>query len=707
MCNWEIFITISLFLFSANSALSRGKALLLRSSSTAAVSPSSTCGDPVLFAQTWNIPVVDVEDIIKMLKIERKLLKAIFPKTSTKTAPESMLKELVGNFLKVEDKSQHYVPIFKIFNKYPSLAVIENIRENREDSKDEKKDFVHKSKPKLKCLLEVKKKSVKKLEKKKGGYCECCEEVYCNLKAHVKSDKHVMFSQKSENFSGLDSMISELPSMRDLMCPEVAHPTTSALSLVSDKKVNKCETMELSEDMPHLSKFDDDDKFVNMENSCSGNVVSNKKRKDKSGKNTIDLKVGKTKIASKSSNSLGCTSGYETLDRYDLSKITSRGTVPIARENNLKLNKSVNSTKRKSSTSVNQLSKMSEKSSPHFDQIRHLSVVLVDCQKMKSSSPSGHSTSPLLFSVSPSISNLAAGRTSMATWVLVVLRKSGLCQSCSSNSCFWLSSMASLGSCSPVASASPSMAFLASGCPPMANLDSGSPVTNQTSSSPSVVNLAYASPTVAKLGSPSPCMANQAPTSLSVVNLASTSLAVISTRPVSILHSTSPTVATGTVPIARENNLKLDKSVNSTKRKSSTSVNQLSKMSEKSSPHVDQIRQLSVVLVDCQKMKSSSPSGHSTSPLLFSVSPSISNLAAGRTSMANLGSGSPKENQASASPAQATLVSGCLPMASLGSCSPVASASPSMAFLASGCPPIANLDSGSPVANQLLPVILW
>ncbi|XP_016137712.1 protein DBF4 homolog A-like, partial [Sinocyclocheilus grahami] len=46
-------------------------------------------------------------------------------------------------------------------------------------------------------------------EKRKGGYCECCEVKFDNLKMHLESDQHQAFS-KSEEYTVVDRVTAGL-----------------------------------------------------------------------------------------------------------------------------------------------------------------------------------------------------------------------------------------------------------------------------------------------------------------------------------------------------------------------------------------------------------------------------------------------------------------------------------------------------------------
>lgn len=172
-----------------SAAMSRGKALLLRSNS---MKSSATICDPVQFAHTWNIPVVEVTVLRKLLKREN-----LYRKQVTLGNSKESLKELDTPFVKVEDMMQEYSANFKLFDAFPSGHPSSHSRVHRGPS-DQAAGKRQKSKQK---------------NPKKAGYCECCDLMFIDRAEHFQSEKHQAFIAHSENFTGLDALVSELPSL--------------------------------------------------------------------------------------------------------------------------------------------------------------------------------------------------------------------------------------------------------------------------------------------------------------------------------------------------------------------------------------------------------------------------------------------------------------------------------------------------------------
>ncbi|CDS42843.1 Zinc finger DBF type [Echinococcus multilocularis] len=50
-----------------------------------------------------------------------------------------------------------------------------------------------------------------------SGYCECCSSHFNNLYAHVTGTCHMNYAENAENFRQLDQLLSELPSMKEVL----------------------------------------------------------------------------------------------------------------------------------------------------------------------------------------------------------------------------------------------------------------------------------------------------------------------------------------------------------------------------------------------------------------------------------------------------------------------------------------------------------
>ncbi|XP_030641289.1 protein DBF4 homolog A [Chanos chanos] len=173
-------------------------------------------------AVEWGVKVLYIDDIISY--IERKKTKiTTLVKTPTATAKlesterTTFQKHNAGRisrpFVKVEDSSRHYRPIYLPMLKLPVCSLRglppcspfyaeENDREGQGKRPREHREERHRGRRNKRRGQDGK-------EKRKGGYCECCIVKYDSLKAHLQSEQHQAFS-KSEEYLVVDKVIAGL-----------------------------------------------------------------------------------------------------------------------------------------------------------------------------------------------------------------------------------------------------------------------------------------------------------------------------------------------------------------------------------------------------------------------------------------------------------------------------------------------------------------
>ncbi|MBN3315313.1 RUN3B protein, partial [Atractosteus spatula] len=177
------------------------------------------------------------EDILSYIEKKKKDLPTDQPNLHTSKAKKtvsnatnaktSVKKNEVGHlkkpFLKVEDQSRHYRPIYLSLPNLPELnfclpapcCPFEPEKTNKD--RDVKKQREHGNKvqrhveDEANCTKQLKAKlrALDLKEKKKRGYCECCVVKYENLKAHLNSERHKAFST-SDEYCVVDKVTSEL-----------------------------------------------------------------------------------------------------------------------------------------------------------------------------------------------------------------------------------------------------------------------------------------------------------------------------------------------------------------------------------------------------------------------------------------------------------------------------------------------------------------
>jgi hypothetical protein len=225
------------------SALSRGQKLLMRSNSFKhSVKSSGTSCDPVQFAVTWNISVVNIETVIEVIKsknVQKRL--PVTDKCNNKAkhllTRKHASRKLIGPFLKIEDVGARYRPFFAelpaspciIFNPDEGQSIFDAAKNNSKRSSGKQR------------VTQIKSKRVCKTPaiQRDGGYCECCDSYYKDLKKHLCEPVHKHFAEDCGNYSSLDALMHDLPSL-DAITSSLAVLNYSSL----EKEVLKSDTVD-------------------------------------------------------------------------------------------------------------------------------------------------------------------------------------------------------------------------------------------------------------------------------------------------------------------------------------------------------------------------------------------------------------------------------------------------------------------------------
>ncbi|CAM4704024.1 unnamed protein product [Leuciscus chuanchicus] len=174
-------------------------------------------------AVEWGVKVLHVDDVISY--VDKKKAKVIavnaanpvvkgaarIQHTEKNTYQRHNAGRIRRPFIKVEDSSRHYRPIYLPLSNMPVC----NLRSlppcspflMEEHGKDDTKKKQNEQRSGGERGTRGKKE--RRREKRKGGYCECCEVKFDNLKAHLESEQHQAFS-KSEEYRILDRVTAGL-----------------------------------------------------------------------------------------------------------------------------------------------------------------------------------------------------------------------------------------------------------------------------------------------------------------------------------------------------------------------------------------------------------------------------------------------------------------------------------------------------------------
>ncbi|XP_042346199.1 protein DBF4 homolog A [Plectropomus leopardus] len=197
-------------------------------------------------ALDWGVKILYIDDIIAYVQKKKKIVGSQCPaaaavKTSVK--PESAAKQgfqkckggrISKPFVKVEDSSRHYRPIYLTMSYMPEFN-LKTVPPCTPFCVDDKlptgnKQPGHRG-AKASASEERAHGRKKNRDKKRGGYCECCMIKYENITMHLKSERHKAFS-KSDEYLVVDRLVSTLHCNLVHIKTQVKRPKCSVSSIL-------------------------------------------------------------------------------------------------------------------------------------------------------------------------------------------------------------------------------------------------------------------------------------------------------------------------------------------------------------------------------------------------------------------------------------------------------------------------------------------
>ncbi|CAL8247212.1 unnamed protein product [Lota lota] len=187
-------------------------------------------------ALEWGVKVLYIDDVMTYVEKRKKRIVPSQPVTSAvkkRTKPESkpipgfpksQAKRISKPFIKVEDSSRHYRPIYTSMSKMPeiNMASAPPCTPFCVDKKDQDKNGHSEEWGRAK----------KNRDKKQVGFCECCMLQYDNLIKHVQSESHRAFSKGNE-YLVLDRLVSTMQCDLALFKPKNKRPKCSVSSTLA------------------------------------------------------------------------------------------------------------------------------------------------------------------------------------------------------------------------------------------------------------------------------------------------------------------------------------------------------------------------------------------------------------------------------------------------------------------------------------------
>ncbi|KAJ8004971.1 hypothetical protein DPEC_G00141810 [Dallia pectoralis] len=199
-------------------------------------------------ALEWGVKVLYIDDVLDYIEKKKKVLcipekpTTAVVRKSTEAHPtrKPAFQKCKGRriskpFVKVEDSSRHYRPIYQAMSCMPEFDLTSAppcspffVEDRFGKRTREPRNLGGRAASEEKRPV----RSRRNREKKRGGYCECCALKYDSIKSHLRSKQHKAFS-RSDEYLVVDRLISTLPfNFRHIKTPPARRPKCSVSSMV-------------------------------------------------------------------------------------------------------------------------------------------------------------------------------------------------------------------------------------------------------------------------------------------------------------------------------------------------------------------------------------------------------------------------------------------------------------------------------------------
>ena len=211
--------------------LSRGLALLKLSNRTQ--SPAGGKSGVAARAKQLGVSVITLSDILDQIKRHAETRAELAPPIIDHERGTTVVKQLRGVFVKIEDDSQKFRPIMQRFQSFPAIVADSTHVTSPFLNNQPVKTALKKAESTRCSSQSVTQPSTKAAEKKtyrKDGFCECCDAYYEDINQHRRSEKHKQYASCDENYASLDTVISQLSPIESLLATfDVATPVLDCL----------------------------------------------------------------------------------------------------------------------------------------------------------------------------------------------------------------------------------------------------------------------------------------------------------------------------------------------------------------------------------------------------------------------------------------------------------------------------------------------
>uniref|UniRef100_W5N0E7 DBF4-type domain-containing protein n=1 Tax=Lepisosteus oculatus TaxID=7918 RepID=W5N0E7_LEPOC len=167
-------------------------------------------------ARSWDIKILHVDGILHDISVGVRLWRQALPAVSSKSLciyscfviAVKTAGRLKQPFVKVEDSSRCYRPLYQHFVSFPELdftrpdrfsPFVSPLPPGKEEDCEQ-----NRVKNESRALTSM------GARQPQRGFCECCQQTFPGLSEHLQSEQHRLFAQDSSHYSVVDRLISQM-----------------------------------------------------------------------------------------------------------------------------------------------------------------------------------------------------------------------------------------------------------------------------------------------------------------------------------------------------------------------------------------------------------------------------------------------------------------------------------------------------------------
>ncbi|XP_072603111.1 protein DBF4 homolog B isoform X2 [Vulpes vulpes] len=198
--------------------MSRGKELLqkaIRNQESSSRGGGGSSSSLLTNARSWGVRILHVDEML--MHVQQLSLNALCvkkqglekkPEGTCPAEPRTRKARLKAPFLKIEDESRKFRPFHHQFKSFPEISFLGPKDASPFEALMTPSILHHTREPKDREPSP--RSATRTLPRRRKGFCECCQEAFEELHAHLRSTQHQGFASEAHPYAEVDRLIAQL-----------------------------------------------------------------------------------------------------------------------------------------------------------------------------------------------------------------------------------------------------------------------------------------------------------------------------------------------------------------------------------------------------------------------------------------------------------------------------------------------------------------